>query len=86
MTCARPRRTRTTIYLAADPDREGEAICAHLEEILTASQKTIADDVRHGMNGRKTPKKKRAKLLKKMLRSRSRPSRFPAISAKRSSV
>ena len=28
--------TADAVYLAADPDREGEAICAHLEEALTA--------------------------------------------------
>ena len=28
--------TAENVYLAADPDREGEAICAHLEEALTA--------------------------------------------------
>ena len=32
-------KTATTVYLAADPDREGEAICCHLAEELPAKDR-----------------------------------------------
>ncbi|MBI2821767.1 MAG: DNA topoisomerase I, partial [Acidobacteria bacterium] len=35
-------RNVAAIYLAADPDREGEAICQHLAEILRTSRKSSA--------------------------------------------
>ena len=34
-------RSADNVYLAADPDREGEAICAHLRELLATKKKKI---------------------------------------------
>jgi DNA topoisomerase-1 len=33
--------TASAIYLAADPDREGEAICQHLHDLLNSSKRTF---------------------------------------------
>jgi DNA topoisomerase-1 len=54
----RAAQKTTAVYLAADPDREGEAICAHLEDILTDKQlQTEAETGNH--RGPRTRKKGR---------------------------
>jgi DNA topoisomerase-1 len=47
--------TADAVYLAADPDREGEAICAHLTEVLTMSKDELFDGYTPAVNrwGRK---------------------------------
>jgi DNA topoisomerase-1 len=59
-------RNADAIYLAADPDREGEAICAHLEDILTDKQLAVeADGTAGRARRRKKGKKKKAAKGKK---------------------
>src|SRR5258706_1193286 len=38
--------TADAVYLAADPDREGEAICAHLADVLTGPKVELPEAAR----------------------------------------
>jgi DNA topoisomerase-1 len=46
----RAASTADAIYLAADPDREGEAICAHLTEVLTMRKDELFDGYTPAVN------------------------------------
>src|SRR5271155_258157 len=52
--------TADAVYLAGDPDREGEAISAHLAMVLSKPAKFLIpdDDEEHAKNGKKRPDEK----------------------------
>ncbi|HEX9764238.1 MAG TPA: type I DNA topoisomerase [Candidatus Acidoferrales bacterium] len=54
-----------SVFLAADPDREGEAICAHLREILTDKALYAEAEQADGRGRRKKKAEKKGKKSKK---------------------
>ncbi|MBI4466201.1 MAG: type I DNA topoisomerase [Acidobacteria bacterium] len=63
----RAARKVDAVYLAADPDREGEAICAHLMEVLT--EKKLLAEVSD--SNKAARKKKKGKTRKKTIKNTS---------------
>ena len=65
--------TADAVYLAGDPDREGEAICAHLADVLsgpkleflTEEEKAIEEADAKGKKGKKKAKKPVKKVVAK---------------------
>src|SRR5258708_5307172 len=55
--------TADAVYLAGDPDREGEAICAHLADVLSGPKLEFPPEGEEEV--KEAPKKKGAKKAKK---------------------
>src|SRR5579862_9569858 len=64
--------TADAVYLAGDPDREGEAICAHLADILSGPELEFPEEGEKAAeepkeNGKKGKKKSKKKPVKKVV-------------------